>query len=139
MWIKVLGMILFGVIGIAFLMDLTIINYSYESAGRGIEHALDAGIIESGYVIDAQEGTVALDEEKLIQSTKQEFIRYMKFNNQMENQVMKDTSFQVQLSYDQEGIPWVQIQFHAKVSFSIPGVTYPVDVKRKIAYESTFI
>lgn len=139
MWIKVLGMILFGVIGIAFLMDLIVVNYSYDSAGRGIEHALDAGIVKSGYVTDAQEGTIDLDEATLIQSTRQEFIRYMKMNNAMENKVMKDTSFEVQLSYDREGIPWVQVQFHAKVSFSIPGITYPVDVKRKIAYESTYI
>lgn len=138
MWIKVLGIIFFGVFAIAFSSDLYVIDYTYNSTGRGIEHGIDAGIIRSGIVVDAQQGIVQLEESSLKDATKSEFMRYMKMDMNLENAIMKNSEFDLNLTYDAEGVPWVQVEFHTRVSFSIPFIDYPVTVNRKIAYESIY-
>lgn len=138
MWVKVMGVILFGVLGIALLTDWYVIDRVYDAVGRGIEHSIDAGIVRSGIVTDAQQGVVQLEPEALKAATKSEFIRYLGLSTNLENAIMKDSSFDLKLDYDDNGVPWVQVEFHTKVSFSFPDIEYPVTVNRKVAYESIY-
>lgn len=138
MWMKVLGVILFGILGLALLADLYVIEDIYDSAGRAVEHSIDAGIVRSGIVTDAQHGFVQLEQHALKAATQGEFIRSLKLDSNMENKVMKNSQFDLELKYDTDGIPWVEVVFKTQVSFSLPDIEYPVTVTRKIAYGSMY-
>lgn len=138
MWVKLLAVILFGTMGLAFICDWVVLDYTYTSAGRGIEHAIDAGIIKSEIVLDAQNGTVQLQEAALQQAVKNEFVEYMDMDNSMENKIMKHSSFELHLRYDDNNVPWVEVAFNTHVSFAVRGVDYPVQVNRKIDFESVY-
>jgi hypothetical protein len=135
---KVVGIMLFGVIGLAFFTDWYVTDTVYDSTGRGIEHALDASIVKTGIVLDAQQGHVQLQQSQLLTTVKQEFIRNQNLNTEMENSIMKDSDLQLHLEYDANGVPWVTATFHTKVSFMLPFIEYPVTVYRKIAYEGVY-
>jgi hypothetical protein len=135
---KVVGIMLFGVIGLAFFTDWYVTDTIYDSTGRGIEHALDASIVKTGIVLDAQQGNVQLKQSQLLSVVKQEFIRNQNLSVAMENSIMKDSDLQLHLEYDSEGVPWITATFHTKVSFMLPDVQYPVTVNRKIAYEGVY-
>ena len=135
---KVFGVMLFGVLGLAVLTDWYVTDTVYDSAGRGIENALDASIVKTGIVLDAQQGNVQLQKSQLLSAVKQEFIRNQNLNTEMENSIMKDSDLQLHLEYDADGVPWVTAIFHTKVSFMLPFIEYPVTVNRKIAYEGVY-
>ncbi|MNW32167.1 hypothetical protein D3C74_91030 [compost metagenome] len=137
MWVKVLAVILFGTIALAFLTDLYVIEQTYGKAGRAIEHSIDAGIIHSGIVEDAQEGVVRLEVAALRESVRDEFQDYMHLDDNLENRIMKDSQFDVSISYNDE-VPIVNVLFSTSVSFSIPDIDYPITVKRNILYESVY-
>lgn len=138
MWMKVFGVMLFGVFGLAFLTDWYVIDTVYDSTGRGIEHSLDASIVKTGIVLDAQQGNVQLQQSQLLSVVKQEFIRNQNLNAEMENSIMKDSDLQLHLEYDADGVPWVTAIFYTKVSFMLPFIEYPVAVNRTIAYEGVY-
>jgi hypothetical protein len=138
MWVKLLFIIFFGTIGIAFLCDYFALDYVYSSAGRGIEHSIDAGIIKSGIVVDAQNGIVKLDGSSLETTVKKEFAKYMGMDSNLENKLLKDSNFELSLVYDQNEVPWVHVKFDTRMSFAIRGVEYPVKVNRKIDFESVY-
>ncbi|MBA9086492.1 hypothetical protein FHR92_002970 [Fontibacillus solani] len=138
MWIKVLGVILFGTICLAFLCDLIVLDYAYSSAGRGVEHSIDAGIIKSGIVVDAQNGLVQLNKPALQAAAKAEFIKYMGLTGDMENNIMKNSSYELSLVYDENDVPWIEVKFYTHVSFTIRAVEYPVKVNRKIDFVSVY-
>jgi hypothetical protein len=138
MWIKVCGAILFGLILIVLVMDLLVVDSVYDSTGRAMEHAIDAGIIRSGIVRDAQQGLVQLEQNALRSATRDAFIRSLSLNAAMENPVLKDSSFELHLTYDSGDVPWIDVVFRTHVSFALPGVAYPVTVHRNIPYESIY-
>lgn len=135
---KWIGVLLFGLLFISFITDRYVISYTYESAGRGIEHSIDAGIVKAGIVADAQSGVVQLDEESLRNTIRSEFIQNMKLDSTMEGNYMKNSALEVEINYDANDIPWIQAQFKTNVSFSLPWASYPIIVNRKIAYESIY-
>lgn len=138
MWIKVLGAILFGLILVVLVMDLLVVDSVYDSTGRTIENAIDAGIIRSGIVTDAQQGRVQLEQNTLRSATREAFIQSLGLNDAMENPVMKSSSFELHLTYDSGDVPWIDVVFRTHVSFALPGVSYPVTVHRNIPYESIY-
>lgn len=137
MWVKVLAAMLIGTIALSFLTDVYVIEQTYRKAGRAIEHSLDSGIVESGLVEDAQEGIVRLEPTALRDATKREFIRYMNLDDQLENKVLKDSQFDVSVSYF-DSIPVVNVKFKTNISFMIPDISYPITVNRNISYESIY-
>lgn len=137
MWFKALFGVLIGIIAIGFLSDMLILDKTYTDSGRAIEHSIDAGIVESGIVEDAQQGIVRLEDSALKDATKAAFRRNMKLDEKLENKIMKDSSFDLKKTYI-DGIPWIQVEFRTHVSFSLPDVKYPVRVTRKIALESIY-
>ncbi|MEK8212567.1 hypothetical protein [Paenibacillus sp. FSL L8-0463] len=138
MWVKVCGSILFGLILIVLIMDLLVIDSVYDSTGRAIEHSIDAGIVRSGIVTDAQQGKVQLEENALRSSTREAFRVALSLNSSLENPVMKNSQFELQLRYDADEVPWIDVVFRTHVSFALPGVQYPVTIHRNIPYESVF-
>ncbi|EJW14338.1 hypothetical protein M5X00_24320 [Paenibacillus alvei] len=137
MWFKVIFSIFIGMIAIGFLSDLWVLDRTFNDAGRAIEHSLDAGIIESGIVEDAQQGIVRLEESALRDSTKAAFKRNMKLDQNLENKIMKNSQFDLSKTYI-DGVPWIQVEFKTHVTFSFPDVKYPITVNRKIAFESIY-
>lgn len=137
MWVKVLAVMLIGTIALSFLTDVYVIEQTYRKAGRAIEHSLDSGIVASGIVEDAQEGIVRLELTALKDATRREFIRYMNLDEQLENKVMKDSQFDVSVSYF-DSIPVVNVKFKTNISFMIPDISYPITVNRNISYESIY-
>lgn len=137
MWVKILAIMLFGTIGLAFLADLYVIEQTYTDTGRAIGHSIDAGIIRSGIVEDAQEGVVRLEVTALKSAVRDEFQNYLGLDDKLENRIMKDSELDVSISYSDE-VPVVNVVFSTKVSFSIPDIDYPVTVKRNILYESVY-
>lgn len=137
MWVKVLAAMLIGTIALSFLTDIYVIEQTYRKAGRAIEHSLDSGIVASGIVEDAQEGIVRLEPTALRDATKREFIRYMNLDDQLENKVLKDSQFDVSVSYF-DSIPVVNVKFKTNISFMIPDISYPITVNRNISYESIY-
>ncbi|WP_338709189.1 hypothetical protein [Paenibacillus amylolyticus] len=135
---KVLGLILIGILVIAFISDYLVVNSVYENSGRGIEHAIDAGIVKAGYVTDAQSGFVQLNQASLDAAIRSEFIRNLKLDATMKNPVMKDTSMDISIDYTSSDVPWISVQFKTNVSFLLPFITYPVTINRSIAYESVY-
>ncbi|ULO07134.1 hypothetical protein H1230_30065 [Paenibacillus sp. 19GGS1-52] len=138
MWIKVCGAILFGLILTVLIMDFLVVDSVYDSNGRAIEHAIDAGIIRSGIVTDAQQGLVQLEQNTLRAATREAFIQSLHLSSALENPIMKDSSFELKLTYDSSDVPWIDVVFRTHVSFAIPGVTYPVTIHRNIPYESIY-
>lgn len=138
MWIKVCGAILFGLILTVLIMDFLVVDSVYDSNGRAIEHAIDAGIIRSGIVTDAQQGLVQLEQNTLRAATREAFIQSLHLSSTLENPIMKDSSFELKLTYDSSDVPWIDVVFRTHVSFAIPGVTYPVTIHRNIPYESIY-
>ncbi|MEC0167368.1 hypothetical protein [Paenibacillus graminis] len=139
MWFKTFGTILFGLIMIAFIADLSVVYSVHDSSGRAIEHAIDAGIVQSTISADAQEGHVQLQGDVLISTIKDRFRSSMNLSAGLENSVMKNSQLEVFLHYDSNGVPWVDVTFVTQVSFVLPGVHYPVNVRRVIPYESDYI
>ncbi|GGG06200.1 hypothetical protein GCM10010912_58530 [Paenibacillus albidus] len=138
MWIKVCGAILFGLILIVLVMDLLVVDSVYDSTGRAMEHSIDAGIVRSGIVTDAQQGKVQLEPNALRSATREAFRQALSLSGNLENAVMKDSQFELQLSYDADEVPWIDVVYRTHVSFALPGVQYPVTVHRNIPYESIF-
>ncbi|MGG4108827.1 hypothetical protein AAXB25_33535 [Paenibacillus lautus] len=136
--IKAIGTILFGIIALALITDIVVVNYVHDSSGRAIEHSLDAGIVESGIVLDAQAGIVQLEPSSLKAAVQRQFIDSLNLSTSMENKVMKNSRMDLEMTYDGNDIPWIEVVFHTNVSFAIPGVTHDVTVNRKIAYESIY-
>ncbi|BFH18137.1 hypothetical protein J6TS7_38220 [Paenibacillus dendritiformis] len=137
MWIKAMFSIFIGMIAIGLMSDLWVLDRTYNDSGRAIEHSLDAGIIESGIVDDAQQGIVRLEESALRDATKAAFRRNMKLDQNLENKIMKNSHFELKKTYI-DGVPWIQVEFRTHVTFAFPDVQYPVTVKRKIAFESIY-
>ncbi|WP_268627007.1 hypothetical protein [Paenibacillus alvei] len=137
MWVKVIAVILFGVIGLGFFCDYLVQDMVYSKTGRAIEHSIDAGIIKSGIVEDAKQGIVRLNPSDLKDATRSEFQRYMNLDSALENKVMKDSQFDLRMEYI-DGIPWIDVDFYTHVTFAFPDVKYTVRVNRKIAYESVY-
>jgi len=135
---KWLGVLLFSLLLLSFVTDRYVISYTYESAGRGIEHSIDAGIVKAGIITDAQAGFVQLDEDSLRNTIRSEFIRNMKLNSTMESKYMKQSALEIEINYDANDVPWIQARFKTQVSFSFPWASYPITVNRKIAYESIY-
>ncbi|MGG3278959.1 hypothetical protein [Paenibacillus solani] len=136
--IKSIGTIFFGLIVVALLADWFVVNYVHETTGRAIEHSLDAGIIESGIVLDAQAGVVQLKPDTLKAAVKKNFIDSLNLSGSMENKVMKKSEMSLEMEYDGNDVPWIEVLFHTNVTFAIPGITHDVTVNRKIAYESIY-
>lgn len=136
--IKAYFIMLFGFIGLAFLAGWYVVDSTYQSTGRGIEQGLDAGIIKSGYVEDAQKGYVRLEEKSLQYAVKEAFRKNMNLDSQLENNIMKNSQFQLQLTHDSNGVPWIEVEFHTHVSLFIKQIQYPITVNRKIGYESIY-
>ncbi|MEK4108638.1 MULTISPECIES: hypothetical protein [Paenibacillus] len=139
MWMKLWGAILIGTFFFIFSFDTYSVSYLYAKSGRAFEHSIDAGIIESGIVTDAQQGTVTLDEDMLRSAVKREFIRYMNLDPLMENAYMSGSQLDLKISYDSDGIPWIQVEFKTRISYSIKEISYPLSLSRRIAYESIYI
>lgn len=137
MWVKILGVILIGTIALGFISDLVVIDHVYSKGGRSIEHSIDAGIIKSGIVEDAQQGIVRLNESELKDATEAEFRHNMDLDSKLENKIMKNSQFNLQLTYV-DGIPWIEVEFRTHVSFTLPFIKYPITIRRKIAFESTY-
>ena len=137
MWVKLLGLILFGTICLAFLTDLYVIESTYRKAGPAIEHAIDAAIIRAGIVEDAQEGVVRLEVSTLRDAIRSEFQKYMDLDDNLENKIMNDSYLETFISYVDER-PIVNVKFNTNVSFTIPEIEYPVTVKRDVSYESVY-
>lgn len=110
-----------------------------ENAGRAIEQSLDAAIVAAGYETDAQNGYVQLNETRLKQAAVTTFRQNMNLDSNLENRLMKDTIFTVDLVYDNNGVPWMEVEFHTTVSFLLPNMEYPVDVARRIDFQSIYI
>ncbi|MNN70583.1 hypothetical protein D3C81_1864490 [compost metagenome] len=104
-----------------------------------MEHAIDAGIIKSGIVTDAQAGVVQLEASSLASATREVFRESLGLSGSLENPVMKDSTFELTLHYDENEVPWIDVMFTTHVSFVMPGVSYPVRVHRNIPYESTYL
>lgn len=136
---EIMGAILIGTFFVIFSFDTYSVGYLYAKSGRGFEHSIDAGIIESGIVTDAQQGTVTLDEDMLRSAVKREFIRYMNLDPLMENAYMSGSQLDLKISYDSDGIPWIQVEFKTRISYSIKEISYPLSLSRRIAYESIYI
>ena len=122
---------------LGFTADAITVYYVYESTGRAMEHALDAGIVKSGYVLDGQQGYVQLDEAKLKPAVKAEFARYLNLDGNLEGTVMSDSDFQLKLTYDSDGVPWIQTELSTHVTFAM-GIDYPLKVNRRIEFESIY-
>lgn len=137
MWFKALFGVLLGIIAIGFLSDMLILDKTYTDSGRAIEHSIDAGIVESGIVEDAQQGIVRLEESALRDATKAAFRRNMNLDDKLENKIMKNSQFDLKKTYV-DSVPWIQVEFRTHVTFAFPDVQYPVTVKRKIAFESIY-
>lgn len=136
--IKSIGTIFFGLIVVALLADWYVVNYVHESTGRAIEHSLDAGIIDSGIVLDAQAGVVQLEPGSLKVAVANHFIDSLDLSASMENKIMKNSQLSLEMKYDTNDIPWIEVLFHTDVTFAIPGITHDVTVNRIIAYESIY-
>lgn len=137
MWIKVLGTILLGVMALAFLSDLYVIDTVYSKAGRSMEHALDAGIVKTTVSDDAQKGTIRVNAE-LTAATRQAFRTNMDLDGDLENNILKNSQFELRPHYHGE-VPIIEVEFHTNVSFSLPFIQYPITVKRQIDYQSIYI
>lgn len=137
MWMKVIAVILFGTLGLAFVCDLIVIDEVYSKAGRAVEHSIDAGIIHSGIVEDAQQGIVRLNEPDLRDATQTAFRRNMNLDSQLQNKIIKNGRFNLKLDYI-DSVPWIQVEFKTDVSFSLPFIKYPITITRKVPYESIY-
>lgn len=72
-------------------------------------------------------------------AVKREFIRYMNLDPLMENAYMSGSQLDLKISYDSDGIPWIQVEFKTRISYSIKEISYPLSLSRRIAYESIYI
>ncbi|WP_213428532.1 MULTISPECIES: hypothetical protein [Paenibacillus] len=134
---KIMAIILFGSMGLAFVLDLIVINEVHSQAGRAIEHSIDAGIVYSGKVEDAKQGIVRLDEWALREATRSEFQKNMGLDNHLENKIIKNGQFRLKLDYIEE-TPLILVEFGGDVSFSLPFLDYPITVQRRVPYESIY-
>lgn len=140
MWIVKAMFILWACIILGIVTTDRYIAYAVkENAGRAIEQSLDAGIVAAGHVTDAQNGYVQLDETLLKRTIKETFRDNMNLDLNLENRLMKNTTFELDLVYDADGIPWMEVEFHTTVSFLLPNIEYPVDVARKIDFQSIYL
>jgi len=137
MWIKVCGVILFGMIFLVLIMDLLVVDSVYDSSARAMEHSIDAGIIRSGIVTDAQQGLVQLNQSALHSATRNAFQYALNLSPELENVNMTDSTFILNLSYKND-VPWIDVVFETHVSFALPGVQYPVRIHRNVPYESIY-
>ena len=137
MWVKLLGLILFGTICLAFTMDLYVIETTYRKAGPAIEHSIDAAIVRAGIVEDAKEGVVRLEVSTLRDAVRDEFQKYMGLDSNLESEIMKDSQLETFITYHGER-PIINVKFNTNVSFTVPEIEYPITVKRDISYESVY-
>lgn len=137
MWLKIIFISMIMILMIGFTADAITVYYVYESTGRAMEHALDAGIVKSGYVLDGQQGYIQLDEARLKPTVKSEFARYLGLDGNLEGNVMSDSNFQLKLSYDSSGVPWIHTELSTHVTFAM-GIDYPLQVNRRIEFESIY-
>ncbi|MDN4090915.1 hypothetical protein [Paenibacillus polymyxa] len=139
MWVFKSMFILWVGIAIIILSTDRYVAYAVrEHAGRSIEQSLDGGIIASGYVTDAQNGYVQLEEKSLEQAARLLFRKNMNLDSNLENRLMKGSDFKLKLTHDTDGVPWVEVEFHTHVSFFFGDHPYPINVARKIGYESIY-
>lgn len=138
--IKWIFILFIGMIGIGFTVDYLVITDGHESVGRSMEQALDSGIIASEYIDDASKGSVQIDVAVLQKAVREEFQRNMRLDANLENNVYKNTTFIINYRYDAYGKPWIQMEFHTRVSFMFGEIiSYPIDIKRNIAYEAAYM
>jgi len=137
MWFKVVGAMFFGVIALALLSDLYVVYTIHQKAGRSIQHALDAGIVQATHENPLTKGNIELVKYEVMATAREVFQESMNVDEKLENEMMSDSQLQFDIYYNGK-TPMVEAIFHTQVSFSVPFIEYPVTVKRKIDYQSIY-
>ncbi len=139
MWMKMIGVIVFGVIALGFITDGVAAYKTYFAISRGMELALDSAIVHSYDEQSARGGLVQLDKDTLRQTAKEELARTLKLDNQLNGTFLKDSTLELDISYDDDRDPVLIMTFRSHFSFTFKGVSYPVQVAKKVPYYTDYI
>lgn len=136
--VKVLTVLVVLIFGLSLYVDYHATDLVYERAGRTTEQAIDAGIIKSEGELNDSWGSVRIDEDVLKKTIRDEFIKSMKLDDNLENRIMKNTTLKVIYKLDADGVAWVNVKFSTHVSLMLKEISHPVDINRSIAFEPTY-
>lgn len=136
---KIFFIMLFLATVFPFISDASALLYVQRVGGERMEMAIDIGIIEAEYDIDATNGgIVKLDTTVLKDAVKASFAKQMHLNTSMENKSLTHSTFNVDLVYDADERPFIEATFSTNMRFMVPGWDHPVLVARRIPYETIF-
>lgn len=98
---SMLGALLISVI----IMEVGKIYVTYNKIYTAMEHALDAALIQGIKEEDAKLGTIYVDEELARAAAEATFKENLNLNEFFENDLMKDTTFTIEINQGNPDVP----------------------------------
>lgn len=137
-----IALLLFASFALLVLRDITLTYSSYLKIEKSVEQALDAAVIAGSEEIDNQRGNLKLDLPAARSALEESLIVNMNLNGELENDLMKGSTIEVNLRYNGE-IPRIEAQFSTHIDL-IAGKwlgldAWPITVKKHTPYLAEFI
>lgn len=128
------------VIILPFITDQAAAFYVQRVGRERMELAIDVGVVEAEYDVDATNGgIVQMDDQVLESAVRREFAKQMKLDLiTMGNSYMKNSNFSAELKYDSFKKPYIEVQFSTHMRLLMPGEGKTLTVKRKVPYETIY-